>query len=210
MSKIANALVTDPAVLPFIAKFAVEAVKNGGGESARKSVAMAPPSPPPSGSDSSSKEEKKDRMKKSSSGKHCRRSASFALSDKGAWSMKGTFSGSVILVKNKECESYVGDIAPKMKVLHATDSQFRSVVSYNNYMLLERLEYYSGKIVTKMGKYIKRTEALIKAYKFDSQDIITILKFLAPFKRAYDSNEDSEGTVLWVMPNVTKDGPYRV
>lgn len=55
------------------------------------------------------------------------------------------------------------------------------------------------------GKYPSRMEALIKAYKNDDKDPITILSFLAQFRRVCDLNEVSEGTPLWIISTFSKD-----
>lgn len=47
----------------------------------------------------------------------------------------------------------------------------------------------------------------MKAYKFDNKNPITVLPFLAQFKRACDSNRVSEGMPLCIVPTFMKDGP---
>lgn len=50
--------------------------------------------------------------------------------------MKGFLLCSDDLIKKEADESHVGDMAPKSKVLHVTDSHLQSIVNYNNYSLL--------------------------------------------------------------------------
>lgn len=86
--------------------------------------------------------------------------------------MKSSLSGSEILVKFKPDESNAGDLAPKFKVLYTMDSHFRSVVSHNNYWLLERTQACNGKKDAWPGKYVKRMEFLMKIDNFDDKDWI--------------------------------------
>lgn len=57
------------------------------------------------------------------------------------------------------------------------------------------------------GKYAARMETLMKAYKFDDKEPITILSILADFKRACDSNGVFEGIALWLLPAFIRDKP---
>lgn len=131
VSKTAKAVVTDPAVFVKNAKFAVEAVKSEISELTGESIVIAFPLPPPSGSDSSFDEDKKKRKNKSLRSKHCRRSAISVPTGKGTRS-KRSLSGSNILVKNNAVESHAGNIASKLRVLHATNTHLPSDVKYNN------------------------------------------------------------------------------
>lgn len=92
-------------------------------------------------------------MKKGSERKHWQKLASSASSSKGTWSLKDFLVGSDIVAKRKE--SHDGDTAPKLMVLHATNSHFRSVANYNNYMLLNRLQIYNKNMAAKTGKYFE-------------------------------------------------------
>lgn len=58
-----------------------------------------------------------------------------------------------------------------LKVLHATDSHFRKVISYKNYRLLNRLQTHNEKMVAKIGKYFEQMETLVKLYKRSSKTI---------------------------------------
>lgn len=97
--------------------------------------------------------------------------------------------------------------APKLEVLHATDSHFQNVFDYKTYRLLNKSQTYDGKMVARTGKNTKRMETLIKVYKFDDKVLITISRFIAQFKRARNSNEVSEGKALWIMPVFMTSGP---
>lgn len=46
---------------------------------------------------------------------------------------------------------------------------------------------------------------MMKTYKFDDKDPITILRFLAKFERDYDANGVSEGMALSIIPSFMKD-----
>lgn len=50
----------------------------------------------------------------------------------------------------------------------------------------------------------------MKAYKFDDNGPISVLKVLAQFKRAYDSNEIFGSTILCEMLNFMKDEPHQI
>lgn len=52
-------------------------------------------------------------------------------------------------------------------------------------------------MAARTGKYVKRSETLMKANKFDDKDQNTALSILVLFKRACDFNEFSEGMSLW-------------
>lgn len=62
-------------------------------------------------------------------------------------------------------------------------------------------------MAAKTGKYVKRMETLMKAYKIDDKYPITIMRLLAQFEHELDSNRVSEDTSICVVPNFMKDGP---
>lgn len=62
-------------------------------------------------------------------------------------------------------------------------------------------------MAAKTGKYFKIMETLMKSYEFDDKDLITLLRFLAHFKCACDSNKVLEDMGLSVTPNFMKKGP---
>lgn len=95
-------------------------------------------------------------------------------------------------------------MAPHLKVLHVTNTQFQSVVTYNSYRLVDRMQTCNEMMIAKTGKYVKRLETLMKAYKIDGKITITVMKFLAQFKCPCDFNAVSEGMALWIMPNFIK------
>lgn len=200
---IASAMVTDAAIMAPIAKFVAQTVKKEVEESV-KDLVLIPPSPLPSGSDSSSDESKNDRRNKAAKKKSHRGMKSLPTSHKGTWSMKGSLKDSSYSPGTIE---KLRDRAPKLKVLHATDSQFRNVVNYKTYHLINLDQNSNGKLAARTGKYAKRMETMMKVYKFDDKDPITILRFLAQFKRACDAIGVSKGTALWIMPTFMKDGP---
>lgn len=72
----------------------------------------------------------------------------------------------------------------ELKLIHATDTNFRNVVNYKTHRLINLHHSYKGKLAARTCKYSKRTETMIKAYKFDEKDSITTLRFFAQFKRA--------------------------
>lgn len=61
-------------------------------------------------------------------------------------------------------------------------------------------------MATRTGKYAKRVETLMKAYKLNDKSSITILRFLTQFKRAWASNLVSDGMELLIMSTFIKEG----
>lgn len=56
------------------------------------------------------------------------------------------------------------------------------MMDYITYCLYDKLQNYNGKMVARTCKYAKRLETVMKAYKFDVEDPITVLRFLAQFE----------------------------
>lgn len=52
-----------------------------------------------------------------------------------------------------------------------------------------------------------KIKIMMKAYTVDDEDPITILDFLAQFKRACDASGVSEEVAVWIMRTFIKDGP---
>lgn len=102
--------------------------------------------------------------------------------------MKGFLAESDISSNSEANESYVRDIASKMKVFHVTDNHFRIFVNNNKYRLLDRLQIYNRRMAAKTGKHVKRMKTIMIASKFDEKHPTTVLSFHAQFRRAYDSN----------------------
>lgn len=109
--------------------------------------------------------------------------------------------------KSSTVTSDAEDRSPKLKVLHANDSHSQNVVNYKLFHLLEKLQTYNEKMAVRAGTYATRMETLMKTYRFDGNDLITILRFLAQFERARDSNRVSEDTTLWNVTAFMKDVP---
>lgn len=55
---------------------------------------------------------------------------------------------------------------------------------------------YDGKLAVRTGKCSKRMKTMMKAYKFNDEDLTTILQFLAKFERACDANGVSKEMAL--------------
>lgn len=89
----------------------------------------------------------------------------------------------------------------------ATDGLFQNLVNYKTYHLREESRIYNKKMAIRMGKYTKRIETLMKAYKFDNKDLVKILRFLTQIKRAWDSNRLFKSMALWIMSMFMKDEP---
>lgn len=91
----------------------------------------------------------------------------------------------------KSLESYImssaaEDRAHKIKISHATDSCFQNVVTYKTYRLLGKLQTHNGKMATHTGRYVKRMKTLMKIYKLEDKNPITVFRFLAQIKRTCD------------------------
>lgn len=62
-------------------------------------------------------------------------------------------------------------------------------------------------MAVRAGKYDKRLESLVKAYKFDEKDASSIFCFLSQFKRACNANRVFEGKAFCTMLAFMKDKP---
>lgn len=85
----------------------------------------------------------------------------------------------MILSRDSEIRQKVSDCAPELKVLEATNSHFCHVLHHKAYRLTNKYHLYIGRVATRTGKYSKRIETLIKAFKFKYNDPITVLCVLA-------------------------------
>lgn len=88
------------------------------------------------------------------------------------------------------------DRVPKLKVLHASDSNSGSVVSYKTNWLLDKSQTDDGKVAARMAKYAIGMLTMLKAYKFDDKYPPTRLRFLVLFKRARASNRIFKSVAL--------------
>lgn len=83
--------------------------------------------------------------------------------------------------------------------LNPSNQRFRKVLSYKNYRLLNRNPSEKGKIRRRVASWTKRMSTSVR--KFDGTDPISVLQFLAKFKRAADNNAIPEGGAKLVLRN---------
>lgn len=107
--------------------------------------------------------------------------------------------------KSATARSDAEDRVPKLKVWHATYSHLQNVATHKTYYILDRSRTYNKKMAACTNRYAKRVKTLKKAYKFDEKNPIIILRLLAQFRRACNSNKVPKGTTIWNMPTFTKD-----
>lgn len=77
---------------------------------------------------------------------------------------------------------------------------FDYVLDYQTYCLHICSLGYNGKTAARTAKLVKQMETVIKRYKSEDSDPVTILSVLGQFKQACDSNGVPEGVATWLLP----------
>lgn len=73
-------------------------------------------------------------------------------------------------------------------------------LDYRTYRPHKRSLRYNGKMATGMAKMAKRVESIMKPYRFNASNPVTVLSYLRQYKRACDSNEVLERVAMWALP----------
>lgn len=77
---------------------------------------------------------------------------------------------------------------------------FDDTLDYRKYRLLNCSLRYNGKMAMGTTKLAKRIEIIMKTYRFQDSDPVTILSFMGQCKKACDSNRVSESAAMWPQP----------
>lgn len=86
--------------------------------------------------------------------------------------------------------------APKLTVVHSVIVAFAEAPEYKTYWLHNRFLNYKGKTEARTAKLAKHMETIMKPYRFENGNPVTVLLFLRQFKRACDSNGVSESATM--------------
>lgn len=84
--------------------------------------------------------------------------------------------------------------------LNPSNSRFKRVLSYKTYRLQNRDQREGSQVCKRVASWTKRMGTSIPT-KFNGSDPISVLKFLAQFKKAADQNSISEGGARLVLPS---------
>lgn len=90
--------------------------------------------------------------------------------------------------------------ASKLHVIHPVKAAFAYDIDYRTYRFYNYSQKYNVKMAARTAKLAKRVETIIKPYKFENLDPVTILLFLGQFKRASDSSGILEEIAMWLFP----------
>lgn len=74
--------------------------------------------------------------------------------------------------------SHAKESASKLDILHAANGDFRNVSHYKMYRLLDKLQTHNRSRTSRAGTHVMCMITLMKAYKFDDKDPITVLSFI--------------------------------
>lgn len=169
----ALAVTRDTIAIAPIVHYAAKAVKQKVKESVNDLVHTLL-SRPPSRFDSPSDKSRKSRRNKAPKKKNSRRKLSLEPPELSTWSLKRSLTSNVKSSRNLDISLEVRNQAPEMKTLHVTNSIFRNVLKYKSYWLVNVPHLHKSIMAVRTGKYSKRIQTLMKAYKKGNKDPITV------------------------------------
>jgi hypothetical protein len=104
-----------------------------------------------------------------------------------------------------------GPAVPGLREIIPSRSDYRTLVSYRSYQLVDRSQRYDPSGTAKLAVFVKRLKHTIEE-KFGGEEPIEVLKFLRTFKEAAGHNRVSEGAAARLIPyfmkGIAKEG-YR-
>jgi hypothetical protein len=96
---------------------------------------------------------------------------------------------------------YKGKSVPVLEDVIPARSDYKTLVSYRTYRLVNRNDRYDAAVTGKLSTYLKRLEhAIPPDDRFSCDDPIDILGFLRTFKESADHNEVGEGAATRLIP----------
>jgi hypothetical protein len=96
---------------------------------------------------------------------------------------------------------YKGKSVPGLEEITPTRSDYKTLVSYRMYRLVNRSDLYDAAVTVKLSEYLKRLKNTIPPHgRFSSDDPIEIRGFLRTFKEAADHTEVGEGAAARLIP----------
>lgn len=137
--------------------------------------------------------------------RHCCKSPR-ALPVTDTWSLAKSLKASSVNHRQDKVEDK--EYFPVPPVLHVVNSYVCKAVIFQTYRLFNKSRMYKGKLAARMGKYATRTESMIKLCMFDNRDLITVYSIFGQSEWPCDTNEVSERMALWILSNLTKEGPH--
>jgi hypothetical protein len=119
--------------------------------------------------------------------------------------------GSDELALNRDVDQLKGPAVPGLREIVPSRSDYRTLVSYRTYRLVDRNQKYDPTVTAKLAIFVKRLKHAIED-KFGGEEPIEVLQFLRTFKEAADHNRVSEGAAARLIPyflkGIAKEG-YR-
>lgn len=97
--------------------------------------------------------------------------------------------------------------APKLYGIRPVNIALADAVDYSTYRLRNRFQKHKGKKAARTAKLAKIMETIMKPYKVDDSDPVTILSILGQSERACDSNGISEKVAMCLSPSFTARPP---
>jgi hypothetical protein len=96
---------------------------------------------------------------------------------------------------------YKGKSVPGLEEVIPARSDYKPLVSYRTYRLVNRSDRYDAAVTGKLSAYLKRLKhAIPPDDRFSGDDPIEILGFLRTFKESADHNEVGEGAAARLIP----------
>ena len=111
----------------------------------------------------------------------------------------------------RDVDQLKGPAVPGLREIIPSRSDYRTLVSYRSYRLVDRSQRYDPSVTAKLAVFVKRLKHAIEE-KFGGEEPIEVLQFLRTFKEAADHNRVSEGAAARLIPyflkGIAKEG-YR-
>jgi hypothetical protein len=111
----------------------------------------------------------------------------------------------------RDVDQLKGPAVPGLREIIPSRSDYRTLVSYRSYRLVDRSQRYDPSVTAKLAVFVKRLKHAIED-KFGGEEPIEVLQFLRTFKEAADHNRVSEGAAARLIPyflkGIAKEG-YR-
>jgi hypothetical protein len=115
------------------------------------------------------------------------------------------------LALNRDVDHVKSHAVPGLREIVPSRSDYRTLVSYRTYRLVDRNRKYDPPVTAKLAILVKRLKHAIEG-KFGGEEPIKVLQFLRTFKESADHNRNSEGAAARLIPyflkGIAKEG-YR-